>query len=575
MRKIILLVCVLAIFTLTSCGFIEDLLGNNNDTNNEKVAITEFEIPGDDVVDIGTLYTLSKVSCRDDKGGYYMSVPSVIDPDGQEVEINKFTFLCSKFGEYVVTYTVTYNGTDTLSRSFKILVMDVTAPQVKTDLYEHNIGTIGQTVSLDQFVVTDNSGEDITHTTKVYFNGELDESSIENNVLTLTKEGCYTIELTAKDSNNNEMISEYNVYTLMDFEAGYYFNNPSYASEITKKHAYDGEASYSIGLFDNHYTWFNDLSMLGCVQILDSSMTYVSFWIKFANPDYADILKARYYEVVIYDEFGDELPKYGSPEVIASGDYGYELFGDRWYKVVVELGNVVNKGEVYDAPGEIIANPKSLDLIPFYWGVWDSINGTNASKVQKVFIDNVMLTNDPTSGYKDAVGSDYEYPVNCVADFESNDQLDAFVGSWNSQLSLDSTIVASGNKSLKLVPYVQWSDFAIKGTLGVDDLSSYSTLTSKIYLEDTSSTNNYSPESNTYVVFELRYSTVVVDKIVIDDVSKLGTWLDVEFALGAYNQFALSSRNFDFCVYKLVDGVAIDTGAYENFAIYLDDIYVK
>ena len=320
--------------------------------------------------------------------------------------------------------------------------------------------------------------------------------------------------------------------------------------------------------------------MLGCVQVLDNTQTYVSFWIKFPNPDYANILKARYHEVVIYDEFGDVLPKYGSPEKIESGDYGYELFGNRWYKVVVDLTNVVNKGETEDVPAEVLANPKSLDLIPFYWGVWDSVNSTNASKAQKVLIDNVMLTNDPASGFKVPDGSDYVYPNDCIADFENEGQIKALVGSFNSQLSLDDAVGVNGNKSLKFVPYTQWSHFGIKGRLGLDELSSYSSVTAKVYIEDTSSTNNYSPANDTYVVVELRHTFdnvkyTVVSSVVIDDTSKLCTWLDVEFALGAHNQYSLSERGFDICVYKVVSGTALDTGAYENFAIYLDDIYAK
>lgn len=565
-NKIILLIMI------TFCAFCLISCNDSKTKDSGKVSITEFNVPTDDVVDIGTLYTLNKVSARDDQGGYYMAQVSVVDPDGLEVEVNKFAFTCSKFGQYTVTYTVTYNETETLSRSYKLEVMDVSEPSVTTDLFEHNISTVGKTVDLDCFEVTDNSGEEITHTTKVYFNGELDESSLENNVLTLTKEGCYTIEVTASDSNNNEVLNEYNIYTVMDFEAGYYFNNPSYSSEITNKDAYDGNSSYSIGAFDNHYSYFNDFSMLGCVQVLDKTMRYVSFWIKFQNPDYANILKARYHDLVIYDEFGDLLPAYPWQNTT---DTGYELYGDRWYKVVVELNNVVNKGEVEDAPGEIIANPQSLDLIPFYWGVWDSQNNTNASKAQRVLIDNIMLTNDPKSGFKTPEKSDYQFPTNCIADFESAEQLTALVGSWNTKLSYSSEIVSSGTNSLKFLPYAQWSHFGIKGLLGVDELVNYNSMTAKIYIEDNSERNVYDTE--TYVVVDLRHTFdnetyTIVSSTVINETN---SWIDLEFALGAYNQYSLSDRGFDIAIYKIVDGVALDTGDYSDFAVYIDDLYVK
>ena len=556
-NKIKVLICILF------CTFV--LLGCEKTPS--KVSITEFEVNTMDVMaDIGTKYTLKNISARDNLGGYYMAKIDVVDPDGNPVELSKLSFVCTKFGTYTVTYTVTYNEVDTISRSYKIEVSDVSEPKVETKLYEHNISTVGQTVNLDQFTVTDNSNEEIVHTTKVYFNGVLDESSVDGNVLTLTKEGCYTIEVTAKDSSDNTMIKEFNVYTLMDFESGYYFNNPAYATEITSKASYDGTHAYSIGAFDNHYSYFNDYSMLGCIQVLDRSMQYVSFWINFQNENFVDILKAQYHKTIIYDEFGDLLPAYN--------ETGFELFGGRWYKVVVDMGDVCNLGETEDIK-DVTANPVSLDLIPFYWGVWDSINNNSANRSQKVFIDNIMLTNDPSAGFKAPVKSDYEFKENCIADFESKDQLTALVGSWNTQLSLNQEIVYEGNNSLKFVPYAQWSHFGLKGSLGIEDLTSYNNITSKVYIEDNSTTNVY--DSETYVVIDLRYTKdgtyyETVSSVVINDINK---WCDVSFTLGAYKQYPLTSRKYDICIYKMVDGVAVDTGNYSDFAVYLDNLYVQ
>lgn len=562
-------------FMLVFCSFIIGCNGETEGKDSGNVSIIEFNTPMDDMVDIGTTYTLKNVSARDDQGGYYMAKINIVDPDGQAVELNKLSFKCSKFGTYVVTYTVSYNETDQIARTFKIEVTDVTEPEVTTNLYEHNISSVGKTVDLNQFVVSDNSGEELTHTTKVYFNGYLDESSIENDILTLAKEGCYTIEVTATDSSDNTMNKEFNIYTIMDFEAGYYFINPSYSSEITERDAYDGEHSYSLGAFDNHFSYFNDFSLLGCVQVLDTQKQYVSFWVKFENPNYVNILKARYHETVIYDVYGDELPAYDWPDTQETGETGYELFGNRWYKVVVDLNNVVNKGEIGDAPGEIVANPQSLDLIPFYWGVWDSVNNTSATRAQKVLIDNIILTDDQVGDFKAPEKPDYAFPENCIADFETEEQLTALVGSWNTQLSINTEIKSSGNSSLKMIPYAEWSHFGIKGVLGIDELNSYNTIAAKVYVEDLSSFNAY--DEDTYVVVELRHtfdnqSYTIVGSAVIDEVS---SWIDVEFNLGAYSQYALSDRSFDVCVYKYLDGNLVSTGSYESFAIYIDDIYVK
>jgi hypothetical protein len=221
--------------------------------------------------------------------------------------------------------------------------------------------------------------------------------------------------------------------------------------------------------------------MLGCLQILNKDVRYVSFWIKFQNPDYSNILKARYYETVIYDQFGDEVPRYLVKYEDGREDYeGYELFGDRWYKVVIDLTKIVNLGETEDI-AEVVVKPQSLDLVPFYWGVWDSMNNNNASRAQSVFIDNIMLTNNPADGFKAPQKSDYEFPENCIADFESQDQLEALSASWNTKISLTQELT-EGNNVLKFVPYAEWSSFGIKGLLGIDELNSYKNITAKYRL---------------------------------------------------------------------------------------------
>lgn len=354
----------------------------------QDVTIVEFNIDESrvDMVDVGTVYTVKTVSAKDSEGKYHIAKTEVTDPKGEAVTLTDNTFKCDKLGVYIVKYTVTYGTDKTMSKAYKVEVSDVSNPEVETDLAEHSIATLGSEFDLSQFTVKDNSGEQITPEVKVYFN-DTEITNIENNKITLDQEGCYKVSVTATDSSENELSQDFYVHTLLDFENGYYYNNQWYATEITDEHAYKGTSAYSFDAFAGHASWFNDRSMLGEVQILDSSAQYVSFWIKFENPTYETIMKAIYYDTKVYDVYGDERPEYYQG--------GYAFTGDVWYKVVVDLTNVVNKYEYQDI-ADCTPNPTTLNDLPFYFGTWDLINGTNGSVPQKIFIDNIKLTNDPT-----------------------------------------------------------------------------------------------------------------------------------------------------------------------------------
>ena len=573
------------VFTFLLFAFCTAILVGCDNADDGPVTIEEFKVNEySETVDIGTEYDLGKVYAIDNKGNYHIAEVNVIHRSKDDIEkpvettktsSGKSKLLCSEFGTYVITYTITYNDGEKMSKSYELKIDDFSGPTVKTSLYSHNIGTVGQQISLDDFVVTDNSGEDITYEISVKFNNEKDESAVVDGVLTLEKEGCYTITVSAEDSHENAVEKEYDIYTLMDFEHKRYFPNETYLSSITGDTAYDGTSCYEFDAFGRYPSYFNDYSMLGRLLILDDSMRYVSFWIKFEDENYSNVLKARYHETIIYDQFGDELPKYVLSYDDGREDYeGYELFGNTWYKVVIDLTNVVKKGEIEDI-AEVTANPMSLDLIPLYWGVWDPINNNNADKSQSVYIDNIMLTNDPLSGFKAPQKSDYPFPENCIADFESDDQLTALSPSWNTKVSLSDEI-SEGNKVLKFVPYAMWSSFGMKGLLGIDELNTYNSITAKVYVKDESDTSIYDEENHVVVVLRYRLDDGTYEDIASASVMTSGEWVDVDFALGIYNQYSLSGRDFDICVYKIIDGEPIETGEYNGeVTIYMDDLYVN
>ena len=129
---------------------------------------------------------------------------------------------------------------------------------------------------------------------------------------------------------------------------------------------------------------------------------------------------------------------------------------------------------------------------------------------------------------------------------------------------------------LKFVPYAEWSSFGIKGLLGVDELNSYKSITAKVYVKDESNTNVY--DEDTYVVVALRYHLEdgSYEEVVSVPVRVTESWVNIQMSLGSYNQYALSSRDFDISIFKIVDGQPVSTGNYnKEVTVYLDDIYAK
>ena len=225
-----LLMIMLVVVGLCSC----DLWGE------DPITIVEFDVDESklDMCSVGDTYEIKNVAVLDSKDNYHMATITVIDPQGNDVTVTNGKITCSKAGQYTITYTVILEGSEPVSKSYKVEAVDVTEPTIEATLKDHSITTKGATFDLSTINVTDNSGETIVPTVKVFFNGE--EITVEGNIITFDQDGTYTIEVTASDSSDNEAIVEYNVYTKLDFESGKYFNNQWYPTEISDKAAYTG-----------------------------------------------------------------------------------------------------------------------------------------------------------------------------------------------------------------------------------------------------------------------------------------------------------------------------------------------
>lgn len=516
-----------------------------------------------DVTDVLSTYQITPVTATDNEGTYYLATVSVTDPDGNEVTVTNNSFVCTLMGDYTVTYTVTLNDGDVVSKSYTVRVVDVSEPVIVSSLKAHNITSLGSTFDLSTITATDNSGETIAPSWKVSFNGE--ELPLEGTQVTFDQKGAYTIEVEASDSSENSVLETFNVYTIMDFEHGAYYNNEWYATTLSDSYAFEGDYSYEFGAFDAAPHWFNDYSMLGDVYLYDTDAKYVSFWIYFdfqrAGFNGSVLTNAIYHKLSVFDAYGNPLSKNWQDK--------YEFFDGNWYRFLVSLDEMEMSGATSDRAD---AGPvsESLREIPFFFAVWDLDAGDNASKKVYTYLDNIRLVGEVDDEVYRT--EEHVFPDGCVADFETDSQLASFTPSWNSTATLADNIVYNGEKSLKFTPYITWSDLGITGSLNINSLEGYDKLTAMVYIQDETETSVYDG-TNTHFVIEFRYQDSYV--IARNIISKSNEWLKISFTFKGYEDIALNCGDFDFCIYKKVDGAAIETGIYNGEAVYFDDLYLE
>ena len=576
-NKKIMYISMFMLFSLFISGCNFNLPGLNNtstsSSSSSKVVtdaqIIDFDVNESrvDTVDIGDTYTIKAAQAKDNYGNYYVADISVFDSDNVEVEVTNNTFRCTKFGRYKVTYTVNYNISDSVSKSYYVEVVDVSAPYIDTELYIHNISRPGQVIDLSNFNILDNSGEIIDPEIKVLFNGVEEPNALVDDKLTVEKEGTYVLEVNAKDSNDNEMFEEYYIHTLLDFENGYSFDlNESYGTDISDSYSFNGTHSYEFGAFENNPSWFNDYSMLGFIKVLDDAARYVSFWIYFENEDYTNVMKAIYHSTKIYDSTGKALPEYHLG--------GYEMKGAQWYRMVVDMTELEMSGEFFDHD-DAVANPETLGMLPFYFGVWDAANNSGATKSQKIYIDDVKLTNTPEDEEYKAPVSTYDFPENCVVDFESEDQIEALTASWRSNYSLSKKYKTSGDYSYKFDPFITYSSLTFTGFCsGIDSLEEYTSLSVNVYIDDNSGNNVYDDNTKFHIALSHKDENGKATTIQTYAVKENKKWVTLIFNLCDYSKYKLSDRGFYISMYKYVNKEVITTYEYEGISLYFDDIYV-
>lgn len=560
--------------TITSCG-------NNSSSSSSEVAtvtIVDFDVDEErvDVADVGSEYQVAEVAVEDSAGAFYITTISVSDPTGKAVTVSENNkFIAEKVGLYTITYSVTLSDGQTAAKSYQVEVIDVSEPVVITTLEAHNITMPGGKFDLSTIELEDNSGEEISPQFAVEFNGETLE--VNDDILTFDNEGVYTIIVTGSDSSDNEVYEEYNVYTIMDFEHGKYYNNEWYPSEISEKAARNGSHAYDIGLFANAPSWFNDYSMLGDVYLLDAAdAKYVSFWIYFdgSGVDMTNIAidqNARYNEQTVYDIYGQKVEPNWQNKI--------SMENEKWYRFVVSLTEyemVGDTGDRADAPDNPIV--ETLRTFAFFAGVWDFDTGSSANKTIKSYLDDVRLIGDVDDEVYDVKPDEpYVYPDYVVADFESSGQVNNFEPSWLSTATINNEITYGESAgSLAFVPHIRWSSLNFKNeSLPIDDLTGYEQLSLQVYVSDTSEHNVY--DNDVKVGIDIQFGGEGPLDLKKFTVPTAGEWHEIVVPLAAIADQKIS-EGLKIVLWKTANGLNYGLDQDIEFAnsltLYIDDIIV-
>ena len=399
-------VLLVAIFYLSSCDKVEDEVLDQNFVIDTETREVNF---GEDVY-------LEPFSAKDKDGKWKDAVITVTDKDGKNYEIKNFAFSPDKLGEYIVTYTINFGKNDkgVLTRSYTVLVKDLSAPTV-SGFTQDNLVVLGDEVDLSSIEIDDNVDSNIVPTITVTFAGE--EVELTDNKVTLNEEGCYVVNVNAKDSSGNESNEKIYLYTSLNYEEGYVQENEWYPTEISDNKSFNGDYSAQVHWFDNNICWLNDGGVFGSkTTLLSDDGKYLSFWVYF-DGEVSDLNqlvihnKYTYYDTKIYDKYGNELEKYyqyyvTDPEsdlykYYGDGKWVYEMHVNTWYRMVIDITNCndvcLYSTPITDSTLKGNPNPKTLTELIFGLGLWDLATNSIPTTAIDVYLDDLKLTNTPES----------------------------------------------------------------------------------------------------------------------------------------------------------------------------------
>lgn len=196
-----------------------------------------IDVPNNCEVELNETFDFSTAAALYDGDIVY---PSVVVKCGEEtLELTDKNFVATKLGAYTITYTFTF-GEKTHTETRTVQCVDKTAPVIMLSKEFKAKYSYGDVVAMPDFTVTDNTGEEITATVKVYRGNT--EVSLVNHQFTIDEYTTYKVVATATDSAGNVGKKEYDLEVRGETEFEY-LNSKSYIQKTIP--AVQGEVAYN------------------------------------------------------------------------------------------------------------------------------------------------------------------------------------------------------------------------------------------------------------------------------------------------------------------------------------------
>ncbi len=429
-----------------------------------ETTLAKFNVPQTVDAEIGMPYVIGRVTATDSNGQVLQAAVTVVDAQGNPVDVSGNEFKVTSMGGYTITYTVNYGkgGKLTETKTTTVNVFDLTDPEIlhAGGLGEDTYAPEGGKVDLTQLSARDNSGETPALTISVLHNGT--EVPVSGDTLALTQAGTYEIIASAEDSQGNSAERKFNFHVgaALDAESGVALQDLDdwFTCQVSSDFARSGKNSYKINLFGLQANWFRDKGVFGQMQTMaEEDYKYLTYWVYFdlAGADlnaavvWKESEKAERYDFKLFDEFGSQLlPAQNTDHTNTELVKGTE---GRWVRVVVNAENKFNNSTGAAIPGTGFIHLGDYEA---YLGVWDyDANdgaGGEATVAIPTYFDDIQLVKDDAAlnallatGWSTAPDRD----ENIIADYETALDIGAYEGC---QASRDTDTVHGGAHSLKL-----------------------------------------------------------------------------------------------------------------------------
>ena len=182
-----------------------------------------------ETVGLGETYVLPNGVVFDKEGNDYRVLYTVVDANGNTVSVinSRFTVKLAGNAAYVITCTAKISAQKTQARTITLNVVDRTAPRITfSDL---KFAYVNNQYEISGIRITDNSGENITPTYKVFVKETGEEIPVTDGKFTPTVKGEYELQIKATDSLGNTSTEtatiivreEMGKYVIENFDDGY------------------------------------------------------------------------------------------------------------------------------------------------------------------------------------------------------------------------------------------------------------------------------------------------------------------------------------------------------------------